>query len=445
MRHVGPSARRWLTGSVHVKTSSDTRVPRPVRGTHDLLPEEARLHRFIRETARRHAELSGFSEVQTPSLEYASVFERTLGASSDVIQKEMFRVASSPTAGSEDGGLMVLRPEGTAGVVRAFLGGAATAVLPQRWFYSGSMFRYERPQRGRFREFGQVGIEVLGSSCLSTDVESIRLAWDILRAIGLGQSAHLQLNTIGDAASRRQYHARLHEFLVSRKEELSEESRQRVERGMDWRVLDSKKEEDKLVVASAPALMEHLERESIARFEELQRLLQALDIPFTVNPTIVRGLDYYCETVFEFVLPDGQGHAGTILAGGRYDGLAEQLGGKSTPSFGWAAGVERLALAIDRGAVPPSPCPAVVIVSGQEPQELARCARYAAHLRGLGVAAVLGDRSITPARQLSKASKQGAPHALWVDEDGVTVRDLSSRREIRLPSSNAPSSWPPQF
>lgn len=308
----------------------------PVRGTHDLLAEDRLRHRRVEDTARDTAKLYGFEEVATPIFEFTEVFARTLGDTSDIVTKEMY---TFETKGGES---VTLRPEGTAGIARAFISNGLAQHVPLKLFYNGPMFRHERPQKGRQRQFHQIGVELIGVAGPQADVEVIALAQQILDKFGLSDSTTLELNSLGDIESRQAYREALTRFFESRKSELSSDSQARLAKN-PLRILDSKDEGDRGVVADAPVLSDHLNAESQAFIDAVQEGLTALGISFERNMRLVRGLDYYCHTAFEFTTT-ALGAQGTVLAGGRYDGLIEQMGGSPTPGVGWAAGIERLAM-----------------------------------------------------------------------------------------------------
>ena len=312
----------------------------PVRGTRDLLPNDLRQFREVSEIARKTSLLYGFEEIETPILESASVFKRSLGETSDIVSKEMYAFKD---LGGDD---LVLRPEGTAGIARAFISEGMTQLTPLKLFYRGPMFRYERPQKGRYRQFYQVGVELLGVEKAQADLECLALGYQMLQALpfqdGLKETVKLHLNTIGDAESRAAFREKLVAYLTSRKSELSKDSLDRLERN-PLRILDSKDEGDKKVVAGAPELKDSLNDHSRKFFETIVQGLERLKIPFLVDPLLVRGLDYYCHTVFEFTTT-ALGSQNAILAGGRYDNLISDLGGPKTPGVGWAAGLDRLVM-----------------------------------------------------------------------------------------------------
>ena len=316
----------------------------PVRGTQDLLPEAARRHRQVIETARAAAELYGFAEMATPIFEFTEVFARPIGEHTDIVAKEMYTFTDR---GGEE---VTLRPENTAGVVRAVLSNRLVQSVPLKFFYSGPMFRYERPQKGRFRQFHQIGVELIGVAQPQADIEVIALGRRILDALGIGDRVVLELNTLGDVESRAAYREALVSYFSARASELSEDSQRRLERN-PLRIFDSKEETDQRVARDAPAFADYQNAESRRFFDRVRAGLDRLGIIYRLNPRLVRGLDYYTHTAFEFVTAD-LGAQGTVMGGGRYDGLVEMMGGPALPGIGWAAGIERLAMLI---AEPPPP------------------------------------------------------------------------------------------
>jgi len=395
----------------------------PVRGTHDLLPDEAARHRFVEATAFEVARRYGYGEIVTPIFEFTEVFSRTLGETSDVVTKEMY------TFTDRSGDSLTLRPEGTAGVARAFISGGLAQSLPLKLFYRGPMFRHERPQKGRLRQFHQVGLELLGIDSPLADVEVVALAWRLLATLGLGDKVQLEINTLGDADSRAAYRDALVAFLTPFKDKLSEDSRARLDKN-PLRVLDSKDEGDKAIVAGAPSMADSLTPAAREFFATVTGGLTALGIPFVVNPRLVRGLDYYCHTAFEFTTT-ALGAQGTVLAGGRYDGLIGQMGGPATPGIGWAAGVERLAMLVE--TLPAVDRPIAVIPMGDSLAGLALAER----LRAAGLAADIGF-SGNMKKRMARANKLGARLALILGEDemargAVTLRDLDSGTQEEVP------------
>jgi histidyl-tRNA synthetase len=397
----------------------------PVRGTRDLIGEDVRRHRHVAETARRIAERYGFEEWITPVIEDTAVFARSLGETSDVVSKEMY---SFTDRGGES---ITLRPENTAGVCRALVSNGLTQSLPRKVFYAGPMFRYERPQRGRYRQFHQIGIEVLGAAEPLADAECIACGWDILAALGVAEGTVLEINTLGDATSRDSYRAALVAYFSAHRAALSEDSRVRLERN-PLRILDSKDPGDRALVASAPRMSEHLTAEARGFYEAVKRALARFGVPFRENPAIVRGLDYYSHTAFEFVT-DRLGAQGTVMAGGRYNGLVEEMGGPPTPSVGWAAGIERLAMLLP--AAPPAPRPVAVIPVGEAAEDAALDVTQA--LRRAGVVAEIAYRG-TMKRRMERANKANARAAVILGEAELAagiaqVKNLDSGAQEAVP------------
>ncbi len=390
----------------------------PVRGTRDLIGEEQRRHAHVVATGRRLAGLYGFDEGQTPVFEDTRVFSRTLGDTSDVVTKEMYSFAD------RGGDSLTLRPEGTAGICRALVTNGLTQSLPQRVFYAGPMFRYERPQKGRYRQFHQIGAELIGSAEPLADAEAIALGRDILDALGVGDGVVLELNTLGDADSRAAYREALVDYLSGRRGELSTESAERLERN-PMRVLDSKDADDLPIVAEAPTILPYLTDDARRFYEGLQRHLGTLGVGFRENPRIVRGLDYYSHTAFEFVT-DRLGAQGTVLAGGRYDGLVAEMGGPPTPAVGWAAGVERLSMLL---AAPPEAAAGIAVIPLGEAAE-AVALGVLQMLRGAGLRAEMAHRGNLK-RRLERANRIGARAAVLIGDSEIAsgtaqVKDLAS-------------------
>ena len=390
----------------------------PVRGTHDLLPDDARRHRFVAETARETSGLYGYQEIVTPIFEFTEVFSRTLGETSDVVTKEMY------TFSMGDGDSMTLRPENTAGVARAYISNGLQQEVPLKYFYAGPMFRHERPQKGRQRQFHQFGVELLGVPEPEGDVEVIVCGAAILDKLGVGDNCTLQLNTLGDTESRQAYRAALVEYFSAHVADLSDDSRMRLERN-PMRILDSKDAGDRAIVAGAPEFGDHLNEESKAFFETVKDGLTRRGIAFELNSRLVRGLDYYCHTAFEFVT-DALGAQGTVLAGGRYDGLVGTMGGPPTPGVGWAAGIERLAMLIgDNAPVPTGPV--AVIPIGDEVTGAAD--DIVAALRGAGISTDIAFRGNLK-RRMKLADKINARAAVLLGEDEL-VRQVATVRDLK--------------
>ena len=311
---------------------------RTVRGVHDLLPNELYKHNIVINTGLEISDKYNYSQIETPIFEFSEVFTKPLGMSSDIVTKENYIFKDR----SEDE--LMLRPEGTSGVVRAFLNAGLVQDLPQRFSYYGPMFRYERPQKGRLRQFKQIGIECLGLSSSMADIEVISLGHDFLNKLGLLDKINLTINTLGDFESRQKYKDALINYLKDYQAKLSRDSIRRLSIN-PLRILDSKDHDDQKIIKHSPNILDFLNFESKIRFEETCKGLDHLNIKYKIDKNLVRGLDYYCHTAFEFVTNE-LGTQGTVLAGGRYDGLSKMLGGSDIPGVGWAAGIERLSLMI---------------------------------------------------------------------------------------------------
>lgn len=343
----------------------------PPRGTRDILPEEARQHRHIEKVAFEKAQLFGYGEIRSPIFEFKDVFHRTLGDSSDIVSKETY------TFEDRGGEVLTLRPEGTAGVARAFISEGLAQHLPLKLIYAGPMFRYERPQKGRYRQFQQIGIECLGIESHIADIEGISFAFQFLNDLGLDGKFTLEINTLGDPESRQIYKDKLVAYLNLHKDKLSADSLVRLEKN-PLRILDSKDAGDREILKDVPKLSESLNEYSQKFFEQVTAGLSKLNIPFTLNEKLVRGLDYYNHTVFEFTTTL-LGSQSAIVAGGRYDGLIELMGGPKTAGFGWAAGVDRLAELLDKSLIAEAKT-TVGIISADESTELT-CIELAHELR----------------------------------------------------------------
>lgn len=402
----------------------------PVRGTHDLLAADFAAHQHVALTAQEIAARYGYARIDTPIFEFSELFHRAAGDTSDIVTKETY---SFSDRGGES---ITLRPELTAGVVRAFLSNKLTQELPFKCFYHGPAFRYERPQKGRQRQFHQIGIELLGAAEPSADVEIIALAAHMLEALGLRQVVRLELNSLGDAASRAAYRDALVRYMRAHAEHLSEDSRIRLEKN-PLRILDSKDEGDRTIIANAPVLHDAFNDASRAFLEQVQQGLAALGIDAQLNPTLVRGLDYYSHTVFEFVT-DRLGAQGTVLAGGRYDGLVEMLGGPATPGIGFAAGMERLvALMQELQTLPPARSLADIAVVPMHDSAEATAWAIAHSLRHAGYRAEIAYKG-KPAKRLQRADKLGASHAIMLGDDelaagSATVKNLKDGMQHTVP------------
>ncbi|MFK8051255.1 MAG: histidine--tRNA ligase, partial [Halioglobus sp.] len=368
----------------------------------------------------------GYGEIRFPVVEHTELFKRSIGEVTDIVEKEMY---SFPDRNGES---LTLRPEGTAGCVRAAIQQGVLNTT-QRFWYMGPMFRYERPQKGRYRQFHQVGFEAFGVATPDMDAELILLTARLWRALGIADDVELQLNSIGSSEARTQYKSALVSYLEQRQEKLDEDSRNRLHTN-PLRILDSKNSDTQALLNDAPSLVDFLDAESARDFSRLRELLDAAGLRYTVNPRLVRGLDYYNKTVFEWVT-DRLGAQGTVGGGGRYDGLVQQLGGKNTPAVGFAMGIERLVLLLDELGVAPKGVPQAdiyVVAAGDE-----------AHTKALAVVEALRDSE--PERkivqhtgggsfksQMKKADKSGAQVALiWGEDevaaDTVTIKSLRAQ------------------
>jgi len=379
-----------------------------VRGTRDILPQEVRLWQQVEASAREILGRANYQEIRTPILELTELFARSIGSATDVVGKEMY---SFSTRGEQE---VSLRPENTAGVVRAYIQhGLQTAGDVQRLWYCGPMFRYERPQAGRQRQFHQLGVELLGSRDPRADAEVIALAWELLQAVG-AENLSLRLNSLGDPQDRRAYRQALVDYLTPLREKLDPDSQERLTRN-PLRILDSKDPRTREIAEGAPKLPDYLGPESRAFFEQVQAHLQMLDIPYQLDPYLVRGLDYYTHTAFEIVSPD-LGSQSTVCGGGRYDGLVEELGGPSTPAVGWAVGMERLVLLLQKkqGEAPPAPVEVYVISRGAKAE--AQSLRIAQALRQAGFCTELDLSGSAFGKQFKRASRSGATWAVTLGD-----------------------------
>ncbi len=398
-----------------------------LRGMVDLLPEQMPLWQRIEATVRSQFECAALREIRTPLLEVTELFARGIGEATDVVGKEMYTFLDRGERSC------TLRPEGTASVVRAALQHGLLGQGAQRLWYTGPMFRYERPQAGRQRQFHQVGIELLGFADPRSDAEAIAIAWDLLRELGVGGLA-LELNSLGDPADRAAYRSTLVSWLQERRELLDGDSQERISTN-PLRVLDSKNPDTQAVLAEAPLLIDSLSDASRERFEAVRRCLNALDIPYQLNPRLVRGLDYYTHTAFE-ITSSQLGAQATVCGGGRYDGLIEQLGGAPTAAIGWAIGLERLVLLLAQaqsagGFTLPPRSPDVYLVSRGEQAER-QALVLSRQLRQAGRMVELDLTGAAFGKQLKRADRSGAPWAVVIgegeaEEGVVLLKDLRRR------------------
>ena len=396
----------------------------PVRGTADLMPEAKAGHNQVIGTASQIASHYGFHDMATPVFEFTEVFSRPLGESSDVVSKETYSFED------RGGTSLTLRPENTAAVMRAILSNGLTQTLPQKLFYAGPMFRYERPQKGRMRQFHQIGVEFIGSASPVADAEVIACGAQILEALGVLSKTRLHLNSLGDTQSRSAYREALVAYFTRYSADLSPDSQRRLTSN-PLRILDSKDEGDRKLLAEAPRLGDYLNDISKSHFDQLTNLLDKAGISWHHDPLLVRGLDYYCHSAFEFIT-DVLGAQGTVMGGGRYDGLAEMLGGPHLPAVGFAAGVERLALLLGQQSLPAPDL--ALIIADDHARDIGFALAQACRHKGLNVDMPLSGNM---GKKLKRASKMGARFAAIIGSDEmaagqVTLRHLSDGTQDSL-------------
>jgi histidyl-tRNA synthetase len=398
-----------------------------IRGMHDILPEQSALWQFVEDRVRDTLDRYGYREMRTPILEMTELFRRSIGEVTDIVEKEMY------TFEDRNGDSLTLRPEGTASCVRAGIENGLLHNQVQRIWYRGPMFRHERPQKGRYRQFHQMGVEAYGLDGPDIDIEIILIARRFWQALGL-EGLSLQLNTLGTAAERESYRGELVGYLSARRDQLDEDSLRRLETN-PLRILDSKNPTMAQLIQEAPALLDHLGDESREHFEILCSGLRAAGVDYVVNPRLVRGLDYYSRTVFEWVT-DRLGAQGTVCAGGRYDTLVEQLGGRPTPAVGFAMGVERLISLLEESGNPPQlrGLDAYLVLMGDAAQRegLLLAERLRDRLLGFRLMTHCGGGSFKS--QFKKADRSGARYALVLGDDElargeITVKNLRSEAE----------------
>mgnify|MGYP001824706996 FL=1 len=381
-----------------------------IRGMNDILPAQSPAWQYFEDTVRSVLDTYGFQEIRMPIVEKTELFKRSIGEVTDIVEKEMY------TFDDRNGDSLTLRPEGTAGCVRACIQHGLTHNQVQRLWYSGPMFRHERPQKGRYRQFHQIGIEVFGLDGPDFDAELLMLTARLWKRLGL-QQVSLQLNSLGTSADRAKFREALVGYLQQHREQLDEDSKRRLESN-PLRILDSKSPQTQSLLEEAPRLAEYIDAESQAHFDQLCSLLDAARIPYTVNPRLVRGLDYYGRTVFEWVT-DQLGAQGTVCAGGRYDVLVEQLGGRTTPAVGFAMGIERLIALLESQHVSlPDKAPHVYIVAvGEQAQRhgLLLSEQLRDSVPALRIMTHCGGGSFKS--QFKKADRSGAHFALVLGDE----------------------------
>jgi histidyl-tRNA synthetase len=400
-------------------------TPRPIRGTQDMLGETADRFAHVVAAFDRVRRLYGFRRIEVPVFESTAVFARSLGESTDVVSKEMY------TFEDRGGDSLTLRPEFTAGICRAYITEGWQQYAPLKVATHGPLFRYERPQKGRFRQFHQLDAEIIGAAEPGADVELLVFADQLLKELGIAEGVTLTLNTLGDAASREAWRAALVAHFEAHRDQLSEESIDRLARN-PMRILDSKDPRDRPVADSAPDIDAYLTDEARGFFEQVTAGLDAAGVKWERNARLVRGLDYYRHTAFEFVT-DRLGAQGTVLGGGRYDGLIENMGGPATPAVGWAAGIERLAMLIDAPNSEGSDY--VVIPVGDTAERF--CISLIARFRRHGMFCDMGFRGNLKKR-MQRANAAGARYAVIVGDDElakeeIVIRDLKTGQQISRP------------
>jgi histidyl-tRNA synthetase len=375
----------------------------PIRGMNDILPDATPAWQWVEASARMVFEAYGYRELRVPLVERTELFSRSIGEATDIVEKEMYSFRD------RNGDHLSLRPEATASCVRAAISNGLIHNQQQRLWYGGPMFRYERPQKGRYRQFHQLGAEALGFAGPDIDAELILMSARLWRALGLGD-LRLELNSLGTAESRQAYRALLVEYFSAHRDQLDADSARRLEQN-PLRILDSKNPALEALIAAAPAITDHLDTESAAHFGQLKAMLDAAGVAYRVNPRLVRGLDYYSRTVFEW-LTDRLGAQAAVCSGGRYDGLVEQLGGRSTPAIGWALGMERLVELVQDYSPPAAAPHAYLVPVGGKAQAAAHALAEGLRdeLAGLRLLTHCGAGSLKAA--MKKADKSGATLAL---------------------------------
>ncbi|CBL45762.1 Histidyl-tRNA synthetase [gamma proteobacterium HdN1] len=390
-----------------------------IRGMNDILPSQSVAWRHLEDTVRNLLTGYGYGEIRLPIVEYTELFKRSIGEVTDIVEKEMY------TFEDRNGESLTLRPEGTAGCVRA---GEEQGLLynqVQRLWYAGPMFRYEKPQKGRYRQFHQIGVETFGMVGPDIDAELIVLTAQLWAALGISELVRLQLNSLGTSAERARYRTDLVAWLEQHREQLDEDSQRRLTSN-PLRILDSKDPATQAILDQAPSLADYLEDESRTHFDGLKAMLDAAGVRYEINPRLVRGLDYYGKTVFEWVTT-ALGAQGTVCAGGRYDGLVEQLGGRATPAVGFAMGVERLVLLLETcdkvAHLNLQPHAYFIVSEGLEAQSLAMAGRLRAALPGLRLTMHCGGGKFK--KQVKKADESGARVALILGENEAASGELA--------------------
>ncbi|BAQ63551.1 histidine--tRNA ligase [Geminocystis sp. NIES-3709] len=403
-----------------------------IRGTKDILPEEIIYWQFLEKTASEIFAKASYQEIRTPIFEQTPLFERGIGEATDVVGKEMYTFIDKGDRS------ITLRPEGTAGVARSYIQNKlfASGGVDRLW-YCGAMFRYERPQAGRQRQFHQIGLELLGSNTPRADVEVIAIATDILKALGL-KNLTLQLNSVGSKEDRQNYRQALVDYFTPYKDDLDVDSQDRLSRN-PLRILDSKDQKTQEIAANAPSILDYLENDSKNHFDKVSTLLSLLGISYELNPRLVRGLDYYTHTAFEIISSD-LGAQATVCGGGRYDGLISQLGGTPTPAVGWAMGMERLILLLEQLQPLKASTPDIYFISRGEKAEN-QALVIAQQLRQDGFKVELDLTGSNFAKQFKRADRSGAKICLVlgdseVEEETIQIKNLGTSEQKTVSQEN---------
>ncbi len=393
-----------------------------VRGMNDILPEEAGLWLWFEDTVRDWLEGYGYRNIRMPLLEHTALFKRAIGEVTDIVEKEMYSFEDSL-----NGDQLTLRPEGTASCVRAALQHSLLYNAPQRLYYSGAMFRHERPQKGRYRQFHQIGVEALGFAGPDIDAEQILMCARLWRKLGL-RDITLQLNTLGDIAARQRHRAKLIAYFEQHSGVLDADATRRLHSN-PLRILDSKNPAMQELIMAAPNLMEELEEDALKHFEAVQKILHRHEVAFEINPRLVRGLDYYNRTVFEWVATR-LGAQGTVCAGGRFDGLIEQIGGKPAPAVGFAMGIERLLALLQEDGMktPPAPLDVYVVHQGEMAESMASL--VAERLRDFGLRVLLHCSGGSFKSQMKRADASNAGFAVILGDNEVSA-GLATLKPLR--------------
>ena len=401
-----------------------------IRGMNDILPGETPRWQFVENVFRELMASYGYDEIRLPSLEKTELFKRSIGEVTDIVEKEMY------TFEDRNGDNLTLRPEGTAGCVRACIQNGLLHNQTQRLWYMGPMYRHERPQKGRYRQFHQLGVETFGFEGPDIDAELIAMTARLWRKLGMAEEVSLEINSLGSAAARLAYRETLVRYLQQHREQLDEDSLRRLETN-PLRILDSKNPDMQAMIEAAPKLLEHLDEESRRHFESLCATLDMMGIAYRVNHRLVRGLDYYSKTVFEWIT-DRLGAQGTVCAGGRFDGLVEQLGARSTPAMGFALGLERLVALLEDKPLPDLSSPhAYLLLAGEQAEQQGRllAEQIRDELPQLRLLVNCGGGSFKS--QMKRADKSGARLALILGENEISnqqisVKDLRQEEEQRV-------------